>query len=87
MIEGSHSCYLWIYPRLDQSAIVFDYDITTVSYRDLTANLSEDMQLYGIQHKAKITHSPQNYSWQHKADNQAHRNLFLLQKHHKPPQA
>ena len=67
IIEGSHTCYLWIYPRLDPSAIVFDHAKTSVSYRSLTQGLSDRMSVKGTPHLTNITHSPANFSWQHKA--------------------
>ena len=36
LVEGSHSCQLWIYEALDPSAIVFDYAKTRVTYSSLT---------------------------------------------------
>jgi len=66
MIEGSHSCKLWIYERLDPSAVVFDYNRSNVSYRELTQGLSKLMEWKGCPHKIDITHNP-NIRWQYKA--------------------
>ena len=66
MIEGSHSCKLWIYEKLDPSAIVFDYSKTCVEYRSLTSGLSHRMKKKGCPHKESITHRPHIY-WQHQA--------------------
>ena len=67
IIEGSHSCYLWIYPRLDPSAVVFDYSKGDVSYHALTGGLNDKMLMKGTPSHANITHSPSNFSWQKKA--------------------
>ena len=67
IIEGSHSCYLWIYKTLDSSATVFDYSKTQETYSGLTAGLDRKMWNKGAGSKAKITHSPANFSWQRKA--------------------
>lgn len=67
MIEGSHSCYLWIYRHLDPSACVFNYSISQPTYSMLTSDLNSQMQSYGQGAIAKITHNPANYSWQRKA--------------------
>ncbi|MFT5700278.1 MAG: hypothetical protein ACI8ZB_003150 [Desulforhopalus sp.] len=67
LIEGSHSCYLWIYPKMHESAIVFDYSETYVTYRSLTQGLSDAMYGKGTPSIANITHNPTNFSWQHRA--------------------
>jgi hypothetical protein len=67
IIEGSHSCYLWIYPELDSSAIVFDSYNVRVSYSSLTQGLSKKMILKGTPPREKITHNPISFSWQRKA--------------------
>ena len=67
IIEGSHSCYLWIYPRLHPSAIVFDYEETHVRYSSLTGGLSQEMIAQGTPPEDNITHTPANFSWQRKA--------------------
>lgn len=69
LIEGSHSCYLWIYPKLDPSAIVFDYAKTNVSYHSLTGGMSLKMKRCHTPYKEKITHSLVNFFWQRKAIN------------------
>jgi hypothetical protein len=67
LIEGSHSCYLWIYPKLDPSAIVFNYAKKNVLYDSLTSGMSGKMKRCRTPHKENITHSPVNFSWQRKA--------------------
>jgi len=67
LIEGSHSCYLWIYRDLDTSAIVFDYERTRVTYSSLTQGLSQKMRLKGTPPQDNITHNPANFSWQRRA--------------------
>ena len=67
IIEGSYNCYLWIYHKLDSSAVVFDYTKNSVPYRDLTQGLQEKMERKGIIHTENITHNSTNVSWQNKA--------------------
>lgn len=67
MIEGSHNCYLWIYPKLDSSAIVFDYEKDRVTYSSLTRGLSYEMKRKRTPHKENIMHNPTRFAWQHKA--------------------
>jgi len=43
MIEGSHSCKLWIYKTLSPTAIVFDFTKNWTTYSSLTAGLSDQM--------------------------------------------
>ncbi len=64
LIEGSHSCYLWIYRRLHESATVFNYAHNTVNYEDLTSGLDRKMSRFRCQAKEKIVH---NTSWQRRA--------------------
>lgn len=65
VIEGSHSCYLWIYPHLHETAVVFNYNLTTPSYSDLTSGLSSKMINKGCGPSAKIQHNPSNFNWQY----------------------
>ena len=67
LVEGSHSCYLWIYKKLDKSATVFQYNIKYETYRGLTSGLNMKMETLGMRARARITHSPQNSSWQNNA--------------------
>ncbi|WP_252176406.1 EH signature domain-containing protein [Endozoicomonas sp. 4G] len=66
-LEGSHSCYLWIYARLHGSAVVFNYGKSKVTYSELTAGLNTLMESHGCGAVAKITHQPVNFSWQKNA--------------------
>ncbi len=66
LVEGSHSCQLWIYESLDPSAIVFDYSKTRVTYSSLTQGLAFRMRDKGLPQKANITHHPP-LGWQNKA--------------------
>lgn len=66
LIEGSHSCRLWIYGELDASANVFDYSKSHFTYSSLAQGLSKKMLQKGIKHKADIVHYPA-LRWQHKA--------------------
>jgi len=66
LVEGSHSCQLWIYEVLDSSAIVFDYSRIRVTYSSLTQGLAFRMREKGLPHKANITHHPP-LGWQNKA--------------------
>lgn len=67
MIEGSHSCYLWLYKHLDSSVCVFNYDIDRPTYAQLTSGIHNQMARLSSGAVAKITHSPKGYSWQRKA--------------------
>lgn len=67
LVEGSHSCYLWVYKDLDESAIVFDYSKQNVSYRSLTGGMNQLMTAKGTSSVANITHNPSNFNWQYKA--------------------
>lgn len=67
LIEGSHSCFLWVYPKLDETAIVFDYEERSVSYDQLTSGMSDEMYMAGTPNTAQIRHSPFNYKWQRDA--------------------
>ncbi|MBF0233407.1 MAG: transcriptional regulator [Desulfamplus sp.] len=67
MIEGSHSCYLWIYKRLHSSAIVFDPVNDLVSYNDLTSGMNQEMAEKKCEAVAQIKHSPSNFRWQKNA--------------------
>ncbi len=67
LIEGSHSCYLWVYKNLDESAIVFDYNEHNVRYSSLTGDMGYAMEQKGTPPVANITHNPSNFNWQHNA--------------------
>ncbi|HBC0002754.1 EH signature domain-containing protein [Vibrio parahaemolyticus] len=67
MVEGSHSCYLWLYKHLDSSVCVFNYDIVRPTYSQLTSGINNQMTRLSSGAEAKITHSPIGYSWQRKA--------------------
>lgn len=67
LIEGSHSCYLWVYKDLDESAIVFDYNKQNVRYSSLTGDMGYLMEQKGTPPVANITHNPSNFNWQHNA--------------------
>ena len=65
MIEGSHSCKLWIYKRLYGSAVVFNYSKTVVSYSELTNELHSRMWKFNCGAEAYINHDA--ILWQYKA--------------------
>jgi hypothetical protein len=67
MIEGSHSCYLWLYRDLDPSICVFNYNISEPTYSQLTSGINSEMLQLSSGARARITHSPSGYSWQRKA--------------------
>lgn len=67
LLEGSHSCYLWVYKSLAPSATVFDYVKKQESYSGLTSGLDRRMGAKGHGSSANITHNPSNFSWQRKA--------------------
>jgi len=70
MIEGSHSCQLWIYKALNPTAIVFDDTKVGATYSALTSGLNSKM--YGKNNEPLLVdnvvhHPPLN--WQNKAIN------------------
>jgi hypothetical protein len=69
MVEGSHNCQIWFYRNLHESAQVLQYGKQRVSYRSLTMGLDEKMDRYGCAAYDNFTHSPSNYSWQHRSVN------------------
>lgn len=68
LIEGSHRCKLWVYRALLQKAVVFNYTKRSVSYPQLTSELSQDMYDEHGRHLLvdNITHYPP-LLWQKKA--------------------
>ncbi|WP_289097242.1 EH signature domain-containing protein [uncultured Pseudoalteromonas sp.] len=66
LVEGSHSCYLWIYKRLHESAVIFDYTKSRFTYNELTSGLNRKMQKHECGAVCNITHNP-NVGWQNKA--------------------
>jgi hypothetical protein len=67
LIEGSHSCYLWIYKSLSPSAVVLNYSKTSVDYYSLTTGLSIQTKTEGHVLLDKIQHNPANFYWQRQA--------------------
>ena len=67
IIEGSHSCYMWIYEQLHESAIILNPTKRNFSYRSLTLGLNEAMEQHNCPSSVRITHNPTNFSWQHSA--------------------
>ncbi len=67
MIEGSHSCSLWLYRTLDPSICVFNYDIDRPTYSQLTSGIHNQMARLSTGAVAKITHTPSGYLWQRNA--------------------
>lgn len=67
IVEGSHSCKLWIYPRLSPKVPAFNYNQNQFEYRALTAGMNELNHYEGYQQATDITHNPKNWNWQAKA--------------------
>ena len=68
MIEGSHSCQLWVYKSLNTDAIVFDYTKKYATYASLTSGLSTRM--YDENNKPLLVDSIRHHpplNWQHDA--------------------
>lgn len=69
MIEGSHNCKLWIFPKLPEGTNITQYSRRNFSPRDLSYNL-ENMYRQEFGQYAKepisITHYP-DLAWQAKA--------------------
>lgn len=68
LIEGSHSCKLWVYRELLDTAVVFNYAQKSVPYSQLTSDLAHNMYDKQGQHLLidSITHHPP-LLWQKKA--------------------
>ena len=67
MVEGSHSCRLWIYKQLNNTAVVFSHTDRVVSYDALTSELNRQMETVGCPAIASITHNPSGFHWQRNA--------------------
>lgn len=67
MVEGSHSCYLWLYESLHPDALVFNYRKTNPTYSELTKGLSDHMSRLGYSTLDNIQHNPAGFSWQRRA--------------------
>ena len=70
MIEGSHSFKLWIFPKLPSTSKILNYQKTHFNPSDLSSYLeSRYYSEFGrnATRPADITHTPANFSWQHKA--------------------
>lgn len=68
MIEGSHSCKLWIFPKLPSTSHVTNYSSTDFSYRDLTAKLEEQYLDEFNSPYESITHSSSGrFTWENRA--------------------
>jgi len=64
IVEGTHSCYLWIYASLDDTADVKNYSKSRFTYSDLTSGMNSKMAMLGCESTNKIQHNPANYNWQ-----------------------
>ena len=73
LVEGTHSCYLWIYKNLDESAAVKNYDKSQFSYSELTSDMNRKMHKLKYPATANIQHNPSNFNWQKKAVSQLKR--------------
>jgi len=67
MVEGSHSCFLWLYRNLHSSAVVYDYGANSVFYNELTSGLNYKMMEKNCAAVAQIKHTPVNFRWQKNA--------------------
>ncbi len=70
MVEGSHNFKLWIFPKLPSASKILDYQKTHFNRLDLSSYLeSRYYSEFGpnATRPADITHTPANFSWQHKA--------------------
>ncbi len=73
LVEGTHSCYLWVYKNLDESAAVKDYNKGQFSYSELTSGMNMKMHKLECPATANIQHNPSNFNWQKKAVTQLKR--------------
>jgi len=68
IIEGSHSCQLWVYEDIHQDTKLYDYSNAAVSYRALTMDLNSQNMRLGMKRAESIVHSrSNNYIWQSKS--------------------
>jgi hypothetical protein len=67
IVEGTHSCYLWVYKNLDDSAAVKDNERSLFTYSELTTDMNLRMHKLKCQATANIQHNPTNFNWQKKA--------------------
>jgi hypothetical protein len=66
MVEGSHSCKLRIYSKLNANHTLFNWEKKRVSYEDVTSSIEKKERGYG--HViASLVHTKANSSWQRKA--------------------
>jgi hypothetical protein len=59
MIEGSHSCYLWIYKNLSKEANIFNLNRREFRYYELTSGLNN--------HEGSLENFVHNGQWQKRA--------------------
>ena len=67
LVEGSHSCKIWLYKNLSPKAIIHDYRITTPSYSNLTQGMDSRNQEDGGAPAKAIVHNRSHWNWQHHA--------------------
>lgn len=79
LVEGTHSCYLWIYKQLDDSAAVRDYNKGQFTYSELTSGMNVKMHKLKCGATANIQHNPSNFNWQKKAIIQLKRQKVALE--------
>lgn len=70
MIEGSHNCSLWLFPRLHNKSRILTYEVKDFTPKQLGKGLEEEF--FGTfpassSNPVSIRHSPDNFSWQHSA--------------------
>jgi len=73
LVEGTHSCYLWVYKNLDDSAAVKNYERRQFTYSELTNDMNLRMHKLKCPATANIQHNPVNFSWQKTAVTQLKR--------------
>lgn len=67
IIEGSHSCKLWIHKDLPSTSPVLNYDKNKLTFSTLTQKLSELAKKHTNTPSESIIHSRANFNWQRKA--------------------
>jgi len=67
LVEGSHSCKLWLYQNLSSKAMIKNYRVTTASYSSLTQGMDVSNQREGHKPANAIVHNRGHWNWQHKA--------------------
>ncbi|TKF13393.1 hypothetical protein FCV66_13565 [Enterovibrio norvegicus] len=67
LMEGSHSCKLWLYRNLSSNAVIHDYRIDQPEYYYLTQGMDFKNRNEGFSPAIAIVHQPAKWRWQRQA--------------------